>query len=449
MPQKTIYLCNSCGGEFLKWSGKCAACGEWNTLVKFTPPKASPASKSSGAVIAPLDFSKVTTGNFNRHSTGIGELDRVLGGGIVPGSVVLLGGDPGIGKSTLILQAAEAISKNGSDKVLYISGEESPEQVRMRADRLKLPGKNIIFLAQSDVDNITATISKQKPKLTIIDSVQAMSTADVPSGPGSIAQVKEVTNRLVNIAKSDNLPIILIGHVTKSGAVAGPKTLEHLVDVVLYLEGERNHQFRILRGIKNRFGSVNEAGVFNMGENGLTEVKNPSEIFIEEREASAPGTAIGVTFEGSRPFLLEIQSLASGTDFEYPKRSSVGFDYNRLQILVAVLTRRAGLKLANQDIYLNIAGGFRVNDPALDLPAALAIASASLSKKVDPELAAIGEIGLTGEIRSVSHLDKRVAEASKLGFKKILIPGKMNNIKSPSSLIRVTSIREAIRKSLT
>lgn len=473
---KTIFVCSDCGEEFAKWSGKCLNCGEWNTLremrIKNKELRSKNNKNNKSAEIVNLD--KVECKDFKRISTGTGEFDRVLGGGIVPGTVVLLGGDPGIGKSTLMLQLASNLSrehinietykhiniktqeqnppltkcKSGSgSSILYISGEESPQQIKIRADRLGIKATNLQLLAETDVDIIISQISKVKSqshisnlkskklteanetkKLVIIDSIQTMYDSNYPSTPGSIVQVRECALRLQQLAKSQHISIILVGHVTKEGNVAGPRTLEHLVDVVLYLEGEQYHNTRILRGVKNRFGAVDEIGVFEMTQKGLEELTNPSKLFLAERSENVPGSVVTSTMEGTRPFLVEIQALTSTTNFGYPKRTSSGFDLNRLNLLVAVLQKRAGLKLGNQDIYVNVVGGFKVKDPGVDLAVCTAIASAYLNKPINSKTCLFGEVGLSGEIRTVNFAKKRQEEAKRLGFTKIVQDRYLNAI---------------------
>lgn len=443
-----IYICQKCSAKFLRWAGKCEACGEWNTLKEQQTLKTGFGShgvKSQGRILKPQSFKEIRSQNFNRIKTGILEFDRVLGGGIVLGSVILLGGEPGIGKSTLVLQVAEQVLGN----VLYISGEESAEQVKMRVDRLGMKTNNLKFLSEINIDNILATIQNTKPQLVILDSIQTVFSEEYEGSAGSINQVKGTTAKIIFCAKKYQIPIILIGHVTKEGAVAGPKTLEHLVDTVLYLEGDRFHNFRILRSSKNRFGPTSELGVFEMKENGFSEVKNPSSLFLEERKCEVPGSCITAVLEGSRSFLIEIQALTSPTFFGYPRRTASGFDFNRLQLLIAVLSKRARLKLDNQDIYINVAGGIKIKEPAADLACILAIASAYLGKQVDSKLVAVGEVGLSGEIRSCFQIEKRIKEAESLGFKKILIPQtKISARSGKCEIIKVKTVQEAIEKAL-
>ena len=408
-----IFVCGNCGEEYLKWQGRCDNCGEWNTLKEMSRPKA--VSRRGEAPAEIVELAGVQTKNFQRISTKITEFDRVLGGGIVPGTIMILGGDPGIGKSTLLLQLAGNLPNT-----LYISGEESLEQLKLRFDRLKLKSKSLKIFPEIDLEQIVGAIGKEKPPVAIIDSIQTVYSADFPSTPGSLVQVRECALRLQQLAKSSSSAIILVGHVTKEGNVAGPRTLEHLVDIVLYLEGERFHDQRILRGVKNRFGATSEIGIFKMTEYGLSEVINPSEVFLAERLKNVPGNVVTATIEGSRPLLAEVQALLVPTVFGYPQRRTSGFDLNRLQLLLAILQKRAGLNLASQDVFINIVGGIKIFEPAVDLAVALAVAGALKGKSLDWRLCAFGEIGLSGEIRRVSMESKRKDEAKRLGFEKFI-----------------------------
>jgi DNA repair protein RadA/Sms len=414
MPKEKIsYVCENCGYDTVAWQGQCPSCHEWNTFREMRQVKDDKRLALKTAPPAEMvKLSDVSTSAFARIPTGIGEVDRVLGGGIVPGTVILLGGDPGIGKSTLLLQLAEKISR----PVLYVSGEESPHQIKLRAERLGISGKNLTFLPETAVDSVIAAADDTKPALLIIDSIQTMYDPVFPSTPGSIVQVRETALKMQQLAKRAHIPVFLIGHMTKEGGIAGPRTLEHLVDVVLYLEGEHFHGTRILRGGKNRFGATDEIGVFAMGEEGLVEVKNPSELFLQERLTGVPGSAITATVEGTRPFLIEIQALVTPTIFGYPRRTTSGFDLNRLQLILAILQKRAGVKIFNKDVYVNVVGGVRLREPAADLAVALAIASAEAEKSLPKNLVVFGELGLSGEVRSVSHEKKRLTEAKRLGF---------------------------------
>ncbi|MBU0670898.1 DNA repair protein RadA [Patescibacteria group bacterium] len=414
----TIYVCSNCDSQFPKWQGQCPDCGKWGTVGKELEGKASKAKAQKDVPTAKTQsLNKISNKNLVRLSTKIDELDRVLGDGIVPGSIILLGGDPGIGKSTLILQAAANVGEN----VIYVSAEESAEQVKMRLDRLKLPGDKIDFLPEENVDVICKTIIEKKPSLAIIDSIQTVYTEDVDAESGNVSQIRAATVKFLETAKKNNIPIILIGHVTKDGALAGPKALEHLVDAVMYLEGDQYHHFRILRTVKNRFGSTREVGIFDMQDKGLVEVKDPSGIFLENK-IDAPGSCLATIIEGSRIFVIEVQALVTKTVFGYPQRKASGFDTNRLQLLTAVLTKRAKLPLSAQDIHVNITGGMKINDPAVDLALCLAIASAYIDKPLPKDLVAIGEVGLAGEVRNVNRLEDRKKEAQKLGYKNIITP---------------------------
>jgi DNA repair protein RadA/Sms len=437
---KTIYVCSKCDSQFPKWLGRCPECGSWGTLAVQSAAKVKSQSLDFKSVAGEVvGFDQVRAEDFKRIRIGIEEFDRVLGGGIVFDSVVLIGGEPGIGKSTLILQVADKIR----GQVLYVSGEESAEQIKMRLDRLGLSSDNLKFLGETDVEVISATIQKERPTLAIIDSIQTMHWPEIPSASGSVAQVRTCTGKLLEIAKEIHLPIFIIGHVTKGGLVAGPKTLEHLVDTVLYLEGDRQHHFRILRASKNRFGSTNEVGVFDMQSKGLIEVNNPSEVFLSGRQTKTAGSVITAIIEGTRAFLIEVQSLVSRTSFGYPQRKCAGFDFNRLQLLIAVLVKRCGLFLGNQDIHVNVVGGIQVRQPAADLAVALAIASAFKNKAIDPKLIAFGEVGLGGEVRAVNRPEARIKEAEKMGFEAIICPVS-REIKSRINIIQVKNLREAI-----
>lgn len=418
---KTIFVCSKCDSQFPKWQGRCTECGAWGTLVEQTLVKHKKETRSTAGAGQIETLAAVDVRQEERIKSAIFEFDRVLGGGIVIGSLVLLGGDPGIGKSTLILQVAGRLAEAGHE-VLYISGEESSSQVKIRFERLGLTTQNLKFLGETDMDTIQATVEQHRPKLVILDSIQTVHCPDVASEAGSVSQVRAATAKLVTIAKESKTPIIVIGHVTKQGSVAGPRTLEHLVDVVLYLEGDQYHAFRVLRAVKNRFGSTNEVGVFDMQQGGLKEVSNPSEIFLAERKVANAGSVVTAVVEGSRAFLVEIQALVSRTHFGYPQRRAAGFDFNRLQLLIAVLMKKAGLFLSNQDIHVNIAGGFKVSEPAVDLAVCLAIASAFKNRPIKKELAVFGEVGLGGELRAVGQSEKRLEEIRKMGFREVVLP---------------------------
>ncbi|MBU1146250.1 DNA repair protein RadA [Patescibacteria group bacterium] len=442
-PSQTIYECSKCGAQSTKWAGRCLECGAWGTLAEVMKSEIEKTRVSEKMPMGKVvNFNEVTGKDFARIKTGIGELDQVLGGGIVPGSLVLLGGEPGIGKSTLVAQMAAA-TKNGN--TLYVSGEESAEQIKMRLDRLALDTVSLQFLGETNIDLICRTIEKLKPAMAIIDSIQTMATPELPSEAGSVNQVRACTVKLLEVAKKNNIPIFVIGHVTKEGQVAGPKTLEHLVDTVLYLEGDRFHAYRLLRTVKNRFGGTDEVGIFEMKSGGLEEVKNPSAIFLEERDADIAGSATTCVIEGSRPLLVEIQSLVSRTYFGYPQRRSGGFDLNRLQLLLAVLGKRAGINLGTHDVHLNVAGGYKIQEPACDLAVVLAVASAFKNKPLPREMLAFGEVGLGGEVRATGQIEKRINEAEKMGFREILAPNFKQQIKGQIKITKIKNIAEAIK----
>lgn len=445
---RTQYICASCGAVYERWQGKCVQCNEWNTLAE-TQTRA--AKKSETRKISALSKPQILgkeTNNIVRLQTGIGEFDRVVGSGIVPGSLVLLGGDPGIGKSTLILQVAAQVAVE--NKVLYVSGEESEKQVSLRANRLSLSSDSLLVLSETNVENILEQIKSEKPSLVVIDSIQTVYSEDVISSSGSVGQVSLCAQKLMNLAKTEHIAIVIIGHVTKEGNLAGPRLLEHLVDVVLYLEGDKYGGFRILRGIKNRFGSTNETGIFEMKKSGMSEVANPSKVLLSERLNSASGTAIFATMEGTRPLLVEVQALTSITSFGYPKRTVSGMDLNRLNLLVAVITKRAGINLTNQDVFLNIVGGMAIREPAMDLAVALSIVSAYKNKAIKNDIAVFGEIGLAGELRNVDNVEERINEVEKLGFKAVILPknAKLTDKKTKLKLIRVSNLKEAIEAAL-
>ncbi|MFC1495784.1 DNA repair protein RadA [Candidatus Margulisiibacteriota bacterium] len=433
MPKNdTLFVCQACGQDFPRWSGQCVSCGEWSTLTEEKRPTSNAQrpnrhpSPNPNIQTKPISISKIEFEKESRIKTSLDELDRVLGGGIVPGSVVLVGGDPGIGKSTLMLQLANLLNQTA----LYISGEESSKQVRMRAERLKALSTNIQFLAETNLFAIENSINKVKPKLVIVDSIQTIFREDLTSAAGSVSQVRECGNYLVQLAKASHTAIFIVGHVTKEGNLAGPRILEHMVDTVLYFEGERHRQFRLLRAVKNRFGSASEVGIFEMKGEGLVPVANPSEVFLSEKPEGLPGSVVTSIIEGSRPLLLEIQALVSFTKMVSPRRTTVGLDYNRVSMLAAVLESRLNMKLSSQDIYVNVAGGVKITEPAADLPTAIAIASSYKKKTIASNTLVIGEIGLTSEVRAVSQIEARIAEAEKLGFKNIILPkGNLSQIK--------------------
>ena len=442
---KTIFVCSSCGYESAKWLGKCPACNEWNSFYEEKIIKENKNSAEKGKKNATPKMLKEVEGKEKvRTSTGIGELDRVLGGGLVRGSLVLLGGEPGIGKSTLILQLCNKMS--GEGKVLYVSGEESAEQIR--ADRLNINNEDIMFLGETDIDLIQENILQMCPKLVIIDSIQTMYSEDISSAAGTVSQVREITSRIMRVCKSNDITTIIIGHVTKEGNIAGPRVLEHMVDTVLYLEGERYFSYRILRSVKNRFGSTNEVGMFEMQNEGMVEIANPSSILISEREDNPAGSIVVASMEGTRPLLIELQALTTPTVFGMPRRTANGIDYNRLTLLVAVLEKKAGLNLSSQDIYLNVVSGIRLIEPAVDLGIVLVCASSFKNYSIPKDTLVIGEVGLTGEVRAVNLIDKRLKEAEKLGFKTCIIPKsnkKLLKEKYKLDIIGVSNVIEAMK----
>jgi DNA repair protein RadA/Sms len=419
---RTVYICQSCGSQAARWLGRCPDCQEWNTFVEErleVVPKASSSRKISKGV-APQAIAEVSAASESRTSSGIAELDRVLGGGVVPGSVILIGGDPGIGKSTLVLQALAHLATVGP--VLYVSGEESPQQIKMRADRLGVGASGLLVLAETGLETVLRHAKEIEPLVLAVDSIQTIFTDDLPSAPGSIGQVRESAARLVNFAKRSDLATILVGHVTKEGSFAGPRVLEHMVDTALYFEGERGHSFRILRTVKNRFGSTNEIGVFEMKQNGLQPVENPSALFLAERPVDVPGSVVVASMEGTRPILVELQALVSPTALGTPRRTTLGLDHNRVALLVAILEKKMGLQLGGHDIFLNVAGGVRIDEPAADLGAVVAVASSFLDRQIDPHTLVIGEVGLAGEVRAIGQAEARVREAAKLGFRRCILP---------------------------
>ena len=451
MKTKTVYFCTNCGNEFPQWLGKCPSCGAWNTLTEHVeaPTKLSASVRRDRADRRPRHLSQIVSGSEQRFSTGMGELDRVLGGGAVQGSLVLVGGAPGIGKSTLLLQICGALCKTGT--VLYVSGEESESQLKMRAERLGVLPENLLLFAETEIDTILATVKETKPDILIVDSIQTMSGSNHDSSPGSITQVKDCTLALMQLSKSTGVTIFVVGHVNKDGAIAGPKVLEHMVDCVLYFEGERAGVYRLLRAAKNRFGSTNEIGVFEMDSDGLREIPNPSQLLLAGRPKNASGTCVACAMEGTRPLLAEVQALVTRSFFNVPRRTTDGFDYNRAALLTAVLEKRGGLKLGECDIYLNVIGGLNIDEPGSDLPVAIAIASSFRDVPVDESLIAIGEVGLTGEIRMVSNLDQRLSEIRRLGFERCIIPKHGSDaIRAPEGLqlLRVRNLREAIEIAL-
>lgn len=419
--KKSVFFCQNCGHEESKWLGQCPMCKEWNTFVEEKVTTAKPGVVKLGREVTAVTLSSVVTDDDERIKTHIAELDRVLGGGIVPGSLVLVGGDPGIGKSTLLLQVCQKLAAMDL-KVLYISGEESLKQIKLRANRMGEFAECLYLLCETNLDIIREVIEDQKPDMVVIDSIQTMYNEEVGSAPGSVSQVRESTNILMQLAKGLNISTFIVGHVTKEGTVAGPRVLEHMVDTVLYFEGDRHASYRILRGVKNRFGSTNEIGVFEMQKSGLVEVENPSEYMLSGKPENASGSVVACAIEGTRPMLMEIQALVCKTNFGMPRRTAAGLDYNRVNLLMAVLEKRLGLPLSGYDAYVNIAGGIRLNEPAADLGIVMAIASSHKNKPVSDETIVFGEVGLSGEVRAVTMPEQRVAEAKKLGFKTCILP---------------------------
>lgn len=449
--KKTVFFCQNCGYESPKWMGQCPGCRQWNTFVEETFSASSGRGISqtmpkAGTRNEPVALTKIQAGEDDRIKTEIEELDRVLGGGIVQGSMVLVGGDPGIGKSTLLLQVCRQLS-NKDHKVLYISGEESLRQIKLRAERIGEFNDLLLLMCETNLEAIRSTIERVKPEAVVIDSIQTMYNEEISSAPGSVSQVRESTGILMQIAKGLGISVFIVGHVTKDGSVAGPRVLEHMVDTVLYFEGDRQVAYRILRSVKNRFGSTNEIGVFEMRDKGLDEVKNPSQAMLNGRPTDASGSVVVCSIEGTRPILIEIQALVTRTNFGLPRRTSVGIDYNRVNLLMAVLEKRAGLHLGDWDAYVNLAGGMKLGEPAIDLGIVMAIASSYENKVVDPELLIFGEVGLSGEIRGVSMAEQRVREAEKLGFTACLMPkANLEGIqgKYQIRLIGVANIKEAM-----
>lgn len=450
---KIVYICSNCGYETAKWAGKCPDCGEWNTMEESVKAPAA-VSKSRAATAYPtsplvnrsLTISEIDTDDEHRYLTGLSELDRVLGGGLVKGSLVLISGDPGIGKSTILLQICEYLGKNL--RILYVSGEESARQIKLRAARLGVSSPNLRILSETDVQLVIEHIRAEKPDIVMIDSIQTMNFADLNSSPGSVTQVRECTNAILRCSKSLDIPAILVGHVNKDGAIAGPKVLEHIVDAVLYFEGDRQMTHRILRAVKNRYGSTNEIGVFDMGEAGLRQIENPSQAMLSGRPKNASGTCVTAVMEGTRPLLAEIQGLATTSGFGTPRRMSTGFDYGRMALILAVLEKRAGFYFSNLDAYLNVVGGLHIDEPAVDLAVAIALVSSLKDTPIRDDTVVFGEIGLAGELRSVSHIEARVSEAFRLGFTRCVLPyHSMKNMDSKRfggmELLGVRNVREA------
>jgi len=449
---KTVFFCTECGNETPKWQGRCSSCGAWNTLQEHIE-KSVPAGKARSAPVGlgrkPQRLSEVASGDEIRFSTGMGELDRVLGGGGVAGSLVLVGGAPGIGKSTLLLQVCSSLCDGRT--VLYISGEESERQLKLRAQRLGVSPESLFILSETRLSDVLEAVDEIKPEILIVDSIQTLYNEENDSSPGSVSQVKDCTMSMMHLSKFRGITVFVVGHINKDGAIAGPKVLEHMVDCVLYFEGDPNTSYRLLRAAKNRFGSTNEIGVFDMRDDGLVEVPNPSQMLLAGRPEGAPGTCVACIMEGTRPLLAEVQALVTKTTFNVPRRTADGFDFNRAVLLMAVLEKRGGLKLNVFDAYINVIGGLRLDEPGADLPVVLAVASSYRDTMISDDLVAIGEVGLTGEIRSVSHLNQRLAEAARLGFKKCIIPkGGTEKLEIPDgfTVYRVRNIREAIEIAL-
>ena len=441
-----IFVCQNCGNNSPRWIGKCPACSEWNTYVEeiVTKEKANPIFKSKSK---PVLINEISLANEQRIKTDIKEMDRVLGGGLIFGSTVLIGGDPGIGKSTLALQIFGKYSENGI-KVLYITGEESSNQIKIRSKRLNVNGENLYVVTETNIESIINNIENSSPGVVVIDSIQTIYSNDLPSAPGTVGQIRECTSKIVQYAKNKGVSFFLVGHVTKEGSIAGPKVLEHLVDTVLYFEGGKSHPFRILRAVKNRYGSTNEIGVFEMTNDGLKEVSNPSEIFLSERPLNSSGSVVTPSIEGTRPILVEIQALVSPCNFGVPRRTTIGLDSNRVSLLVAVIEKRGGLHITSQDIFMNVAGGVKIEEPAVDLGICISLVSSFLNKPVSPETIVFGEVGLSGEIRGVSQVDVRLKEAEKLGFKRFILPkinrDNLNHKDSKQKYIGIENINEAI-----
>lgn len=447
MKQKSMFVCTECGYVCGKWMGKCPECGAWNSFVEqVVSAAASAPSAAAAAERAPVPLQDIRQVQYRRILTGIPELDRVLGGGVVPGSAILVGGDPGIGKSTLLLQMCNTLQLDGG-KILYVTGEESKEQVGMRAARLNVNNPNLYILAETDLDAILSAAAKLKPQTMIIDSIQTVNAADIQSGSGSVAQVRECAARLIRFAKTENTALFLVGHVNKEGSIAGPKILEHMVDAVLYFEGEKRLLYRVVRTVKNRFGPTSELGVFEMASEGLVGVDNPSMLFLSGRPEEVSGVCVCCVMEGTRPLFAEIQALTTPTPFPAPRRVTAGIDYNKLCLLIAVLEKRAGIILTNFDAYINVAGGVKLDDPAADLAVALAIASGLKDFVIDDDVAAIGEIGLAGEVRPVWDIERRIKEGARLGFHRFIVSDKNKpvDVSSEIQILRVKDIRAAVR----
>ncbi len=452
---KSVYICSECGYESAKWCGKCPGCGEWNSMneeIKETVKPTVQQSSRTSVFSSPQLIKEIDVDDERRASTGSKELDRVLGGGLVKGSLVLIGGDPGIGKSTILMQVSNHLGREGK-KVLYVSGEESKRQIKLRATRLGVEGENIYLYTQTDCQTICELIKEEMPELAVVDSIQTMSIAELNSSPGSVTQVRECTNMLMRCAKSLEVPIIVVGHVNKDGAIAGPKVLEHIVDTVLYFEGDKQMTYRILRAVKNRYGSTNEIGVLEMSDKGLFDVENPSLMLLSGRPKNVSGTCVACAMEGTRPILAEVQGLVSAAGYGNPRRMSTGFDYNRMSLLLAVLEKRAGFHFSSFDAYVNVVGGLKLDEPAVDLAVAMSLVSSLKDFSIDERTLAFGELGLAGEIRSVSHCDLRISEAQRLGFERCIIPyyslKYINKNNYPDiEIIGVKNVREAVSRLL-
>ena len=442
---KTLYSCQKCGYQSPKWLGKCPDCSSWNTLVEEVVMGGKIQAGEGGADSVPVPIGQVEGEAEDRFSCGMEELDRVLGGGVVAGSLVLIGGDPGMGKSTLMLQATDQLSQR-KGKALYVSGEESARQTRMRGERLGTTAKELYILAENSLEKILGQVTRLKPSVLVVDSIQTVFTRTLESAPGTVSQVRETAGKLMLLAKGSGIPVFLIGHVTKDGSIAGPRVLEHMVDTVLYFEGDSGHPYRILRAIKNRYGSTNEIGVFEMGEKGLSQVGNPSELFLSERPLGVSGSVVAATIEGSRPLLVELQALVTSSSYGVPRRTTIGVDHNRLALLVAVLEKKVGLVMTGQDIFLNVVGGVKLAEPAADLAMVAAVASSHLDRSIAPHTMVVGEVGLAGEVRAVTQPEIRVREAAKLGFSRCILPaGSLKHVRVRGvELIGVASVADAL-----
>ncbi len=452
MKTRTQFVCQNCGRRTPRYFGRCPSCGEWNTMVEeVVAPSPAPGRHPLGVATAPQRLSDISTDGLERLPLPIGEFSRVLGGGVVPGSLILIGGEPGIGKSTLLLQAA-ALMAADSGPVLYVSGEESARQIKMRADRLNIAQEALFVVTETNLDTILSHVESIGPRVLVVDSVQTTYTQALTSAAGSVSQVRETATRLQTLAKQSGIAVFLVGHVTKEGSIAGPKVLEHIVDTVLYLEGDLFHTYRLLRSVKNRFGATSEVGVFEMRSHGLEQVLNPSEAFLAERMVNAPGSAIAITMEGTRPLLVEVQALTSTTSFGHPRRTANGVDFNRLLLIVAVLSKRVGLRLGDQDVFANVIGGLRIDEPALDLAVAVAIASSVRDTPVPADMAFVGEVGLSGELRAVGQLTARLKEAAKLGFRRCIVPKTARRQDDPPppelTVLQARSVHQALNLAL-